>query len=56
MWCARLLLSRGGVQGLLFSCGVWLGSFVSVCGLLSSCGGGLQSSCVMGIVVPLELR
>ena len=53
----RLLLSRGGVWGLLSTCGVQVGSsLVAVHGLLSNCGEGLPSSFVMGLVVPLELR
>ena len=57
MWCMRLLLSRGGVWGLLSTCGVQVGSsLVAVYGLLSNCGEGLSSSFVMGLIVPLELR
>ena len=52
-----MLLSRGGVRGLLSSCGVWLSSFlVAVCGLLSSCGGGLLLNFIGRLVIPLEVR
>ena len=52
-----MLLSRGGVWDLLSSCRVWVGSFlVAVCGLFSSCGGGLLLSFIGRLGVPLEVR
>ena len=52
-----MLLSRGGVWGLISSCGVSVGSFlVAVCGLLSSCGGGPLLSFIGRLCIPLEVR
>ena len=57
MWCPKLLLSSFRVRVLLSTCGVQVGSsLVAVCGLLSSCGGGLHWSCIRGLGVPLKVR
>ena len=57
MWCPKLLLSSFRVRVLLSTCGVQVGSsLVAMCVLLSSCGGGIHWSCIMGLGVPLEVR
>ena len=57
MWCAKLPLSSCRVWVLLSTCGVQVGSsLVAMCVLLSSCGGGIHGSCIMGLGVPLEVR
>ena len=57
MWCPKLPLSSFRVRVLLCTCGVQVGSsLVAMCVLLSSCGGGIHWSCIMGLGVPLEVR
>ena len=57
MWCPKLPLSSFRVRVLLSTCGVQVGSsLVAMCVLLSSCGGGIHWSCIMGLGVPLEVR
>ena len=57
MWCAKFFLPSFRVWVLLSTCGVQVGSsLVAVCGILSSCGGGLHWSCIRGLGVPLKVR
>ena len=57
MWCPKLPLSSFRARVLLSACGVQVGSsLVAMCVLLSSCGGGIHWSCIMGLGVPLEVR
>ena len=57
MWCSKLPLSSFRARVLLSACGVQVGSsLVAMCVLLSSCGGGIHWSCIMGLGVPLEVR
>ena len=57
MWSARLLLSRGGMWGLLSTCSVQFGSsLVAVLGSSQVVVGDSNRVALGGLVVPLELR